>query len=179
MGTALTQGAPSVGSMIGISVLERILSCLSEPYRSCVDDIRRQDGLRCHDRPSIRRRGRDSATDDSRSWRNDSKAAPSAWRDDSKAWIIGQQRRSGYNRRNLVEATMHRCNTIIRRRLHACALLNQWAEARIGCNLPNCTTELGIPLCADPLTRPPARGRRNRQPVRSITQGVAIPAVSG
>src|SRR5271170_5444666 len=50
---------------------------------------------------------------------------------------IGWQRRSGYNRRSLVETAMYRYKTIINRRLQARTLPNQRTEARIGCNVLN------------------------------------------
>jgi transposase len=58
----------------------------------------------------------------------------------------GWQRRSGYRRRNLVETAMFRYKTIIGRRLHARTLPNQKAEAKIGCNVLNRMTRLGMPI---------------------------------
>jgi hypothetical protein len=55
------------------------------------------------------------------------------------------QRRSGYNRRNLVETAMYRYKTVVGRRLHARALPNQQTEAKIGCNVLNRMTTLGMP----------------------------------
>jgi transposase len=57
----------------------------------------------------------------------------------------GWQRRSGYNRRSLVETAMFRYKTIIGRRLHARTLPNQRAEAKIGCNVLNRMTTFGMP----------------------------------
>ncbi|HKD76878.1 MAG TPA: IS5 family transposase, partial [Ktedonobacterales bacterium] len=48
---------------------------------------------------------------------------------------MGWQRRSGYNRRSLVETAVHRYKTIIGRRLQARTLPNQRTEAKIGCNV--------------------------------------------
>ena len=42
------------------------------------------------------------------------------------------QRRSGYNRRSLVETAMYRYKTVVGRRLRARTLPNQRAEAKIG-----------------------------------------------
>ena len=54
------------------------------------------------------------------------------------------QRRSGYNRRSLVETAMYRYKTVVGRRLHACTLPNQRTEAKIGCNVLNRMTTLGM-----------------------------------
>ena len=59
---------------------------------------------------------------------------------------IGWQRRSGYDRRSLVETTMYRYKIIIGRRLHARTLPNQQTEAKIGCNVLNRMTGLGMPI---------------------------------
>lgn len=59
---------------------------------------------------------------------------------------IGWQRRSGYCRRSLVETAMYRYKTIIGRRLHARTLPNQRTEAKIGCNILNRMTSLGMPV---------------------------------
>ena len=56
------------------------------------------------------------------------------------------QRRSGYNRRRLVETAFYRYKTIIGRRLYARNLLNQRTEAKIGCNVLNRMTSLGMPV---------------------------------
>jgi len=58
------------------------------------------------------------------------------------------QRSSGYNRRSLVETTMFRYKTVIGRRLHARILANQRTEAKIGCNVLNRMTGLGMPASA-------------------------------
>ena len=58
---------------------------------------------------------------------------------------MGWQRRSGYNRRSLVEAAIYRYKTIISRRLQARTLPNQRTEARIGCNVLNRMTYFGMP----------------------------------
>jgi hypothetical protein len=58
---------------------------------------------------------------------------------------IGWQRRSGYNRRSLVETAIYRYKTIIGRRLRARSLPNQRTEAKIGCNVLNRMTRLGMP----------------------------------
>jgi hypothetical protein len=55
------------------------------------------------------------------------------------------QRSSGYNRRRLVETAMFRYKTVIDRRLHARTLPNQRTEAKVGCNVLNRTTGLGMP----------------------------------
>jgi transposase len=58
---------------------------------------------------------------------------------------MGWQRRSGYNRRSLVETAMYRYKTIVGRWLHARTLPNQRTEAKIGCNVLNRMTTLGMP----------------------------------
>ena len=50
---------------------------------------------------------------------------------------MGWQRRSGYNRRSLVETAMYRYKTIIGRRLLARTLSSQQVEAKIGCTVLN------------------------------------------
>jgi len=57
---------------------------------------------------------------------------------------MGWQRRSGYNRRSLVETAIYRYKTIISRRLQARTLPNQRTEARIGCNVLNRMTYFGM-----------------------------------
>ena len=59
---------------------------------------------------------------------------------------LGWQRRAGYGRRSLVETATYRYKTIIGRHLHARILLNQRIEAKIGCNVQNRMTSLGIPV---------------------------------
>jgi hypothetical protein len=56
------------------------------------------------------------------------------------------QRSSGYNRRSLVETAVYRYKTIIGRRLHARTLPNQRTKAKIGCNILNRMTDLGMPV---------------------------------
>jgi hypothetical protein len=58
------------------------------------------------------------------------------------------QRSSGYNRRSLVETTMFRYKTAIGRRLRARTLPNQRTEAKVGCNVLNRMTGLGMPVSA-------------------------------
>ena len=58
---------------------------------------------------------------------------------------MGWQRRSGYNRRSVVETAMHRYKTVVGRRLHARTLPNQQTEAKIGCNVLNQMSMLGMP----------------------------------
>jgi hypothetical protein len=57
---------------------------------------------------------------------------------------MGWQRRSGYNRRSVVETAMHRYKTVVGRRLHARTLPNEQTEAKIGCNVLNRMTTLGM-----------------------------------
>jgi hypothetical protein len=57
---------------------------------------------------------------------------------------LGWQRRSGYGRRSLVETATYRYKTIIGRRLHDRTLPNQRIEAKIGCNVLNRMTNLGV-----------------------------------
>ena len=59
---------------------------------------------------------------------------------------MGWQRRSGYNRRSLAETGVYRYKNIIGRRLRARTLPNQRTEAKIGCNLLNRMTRLGMPI---------------------------------
>jgi Transposase DDE domain len=59
---------------------------------------------------------------------------------------IGWQRRSGYNRRSLIETAVFRYKTIIGPRLCARSLLNQRTEAKLGCNALNRMTSLGMPV---------------------------------
>jgi hypothetical protein len=59
---------------------------------------------------------------------------------------INWQRSSGYGRRSLVETAMYRFKTIIGRRLRARILPNQRTEAKIGCNVLNRMTKLGMPV---------------------------------
>ena len=56
------------------------------------------------------------------------------------------QRGSGYNRRSLAETGVYRYKTIIGRRLRARTLPNQRTEAKIGCNVLNRMTGLGMPI---------------------------------
>jgi transposase len=55
------------------------------------------------------------------------------------------QRRSGYNRRSLVETAMYCYKTVVGRRLRARILTNQRTETKIGCNVLNRMTVLGMP----------------------------------
>ena len=59
---------------------------------------------------------------------------------------MGWQRRSGYNRRSLVETAVYRYKTIIGRRLCARSLFNHRTEAKIACNALNRMTSLGMPV---------------------------------
>ena len=59
---------------------------------------------------------------------------------------MGWQRRSGYNRRSLVETAVYRYKTIIGRRLQARILPKQRIEAKIGCNVLNRMTSSGMPI---------------------------------
>jgi hypothetical protein len=58
---------------------------------------------------------------------------------------MGWQLRSGYNRRSLIETAMFRYKTIIGRRLNAQTLPNQRNEAKVGCDVLNRMTGLGMP----------------------------------
>jgi hypothetical protein len=59
---------------------------------------------------------------------------------------LGWQRRSGYGRRSRVETAQYRYKTIIGPRFHARTLPNQRTEAKIGCNVLNRMTSLGMPV---------------------------------
>jgi hypothetical protein len=58
---------------------------------------------------------------------------------------MGWQRRSGHNRRSLVETAVYRYKAIIGRRLQARTLPTQRTEAKIGCNVLNRMTSFGMP----------------------------------
>jgi hypothetical protein len=58
---------------------------------------------------------------------------------------MGWQCHSGYNRRSLVETAMYCYKTVVGRRLHARTVANQRTEAKIGCNVLNRMTTLGMP----------------------------------
>jgi hypothetical protein len=53
---------------------------------------------------------------------------------------------TGYCRRSPVETAMYRYKTIIGRRLRARTLPNQQTEAKVGCNVLNRMTRLGMPI---------------------------------
>jgi hypothetical protein len=63
----------------------------------------------------------------------------------SKRGRLRWQCRSGYNRRTLVQTAMYRYKTVVGWRLHPRMLTNQRAEAKIGCNVLNRMTTLGMP----------------------------------
>jgi transposase len=63
----------------------------------------------------------------------------------SKHGRMSWRRRSGYNRRSLAETAMYRYKTVVGRRLHARTLTNQRTETKIGCNVLNRMTTLGMP----------------------------------
>jgi len=56
------------------------------------------------------------------------------------------QRSSGYNRRSLVETAVYRYKTIIGRKLHARILPNQRTESKLGCDILDRMTDLGMPI---------------------------------
>ena len=64
----------------------------------------------------------------------------------AKHGSLGWQQSSGYSRRSLVETAMYGYKTIIGRRLRAWTLPNQKTEAKIGYNVPNRMTSLGMPV---------------------------------
>ena len=57
------------------------------------------------------------------------------------------QRSSGYNRRSLVETAMFRYKTVIGRRLHD-GLAQSTNRGKVGCNVLNWMTGLGMPVSA-------------------------------
>ena len=61
---------------------------------------------------------------------------------------MGWQRRSGYNRRSLVETAVYRYKNIIGRRLQARTLTKQRTEAKIGCDVLNLMRSCGMPASA-------------------------------
>jgi hypothetical protein len=61
---------------------------------------------------------------------------------------MGWQRRSGYNRWNLIATDTYRHKTIIGGGIHARTLPNQRTESKIGCNVLNRMTGLGMPASA-------------------------------
>ncbi|HET6237914.1 MAG TPA: hypothetical protein VFE41_23610 [Acetobacteraceae bacterium] len=76
---------------------------------------------------------------------------------------MGWQRRSGYNRRSLAETAMYRYRTVVSRRLHARALPNQRTEAKIGCNVLNRMTTLGMPATVRIRSYARREGRDNQR----------------
>src|SRR5271166_31661 len=88
-----------------------------------------------------------------------------------KHGCMGWQRRSGYNRRSLVETAVYSYKTIIGRRLQARTLSKQRTEAKIGCNVLNRMTRFrhaalrSDPLMLDPMDR--CRRRPIHAPKRS------------
>jgi hypothetical protein len=58
---------------------------------------------------------------------------------------MGSQLHSGYSRRSLVDTAMYCYKTIVGWRLHARTMPNQRTEAKIGCNVLNRMTTLGMP----------------------------------
>jgi hypothetical protein len=77
----------------------------------------------------------------------------------------GWQRRSGYNRRSLVETAMYRCKTVVSRRSHARILPNQRTEVKIGCNVLNRMTTLGMPATVRISRYPRPEARRNQRSI--------------
>ena len=77
---------------------------------------------------------------------------------------MGWQRRSGYNRRSLIETAMFRYKTIVGRRLHARILPNQRTGSKIGCNILNRMTGLGMPASVR-VHCEPGGGRRHERPI--------------
>ena len=61
---------------------------------------------------------------------------------DSIGW---KRRRSGYNRRSLIETAMYRYKTIIGRRLLTPTLSSRQVEAKIGCHVLNRKPRFGMP----------------------------------
>jgi len=61
---------------------------------------------------------------------------------------MSRQRSLDYNRRRLVETAMFRYKTVIGRRRHARVLPNQRTEAKVGGNVLNRMTGLGMPVSA-------------------------------
>jgi hypothetical protein len=64
----------------------------------------------------------------------------------SKHGRMGWQRSSGYNHRSLAETALYRYKTVVGRRLHARTLTKQRNETKVGCNVLNRMTTLGIPV---------------------------------
>jgi transposase len=83
------------------------------------------------------------------------------------------QRSSGYNRRSLVETAMFRDKTVIGRRLHARTLSNQRTEAKVGCNVLNRMTGLGMPVSPPGSADTQAEGE-TQQLVYSRTNAPAV-----
>ena len=59
---------------------------------------------------------------------------------------MGWQRRSGYDRKSLIETAIYRYKAIIGRRLQSRILANQQTEALIGCTVLNRMTSLCMPV---------------------------------
>ena len=89
---------------------------------------------------------------------------------------MGWPRRSGYNRRSLVETAMYRYKTIAGRRLHARTLPNQRSEAKIGCNVLNRMTTLGMPATVRIRGYARQDGRRNRRSIHPTRRTCGTPA---
>lgn len=79
------------------------------------------------------------------------------------------QRRSGYNRRSLVDTAMFRYKIVIGRRLQARTLSNQKTEAKIGSNVLNRMAGLGMPASA-PGSADPRAGAEDATSSRSMHQ---------
>jgi hypothetical protein len=63
-------------------------------------------------------------------------------------WTHKLAAQPGYNRRSFVETTMFRYEAVIGRRLHARTLTNQRTAPKVGCNVLNRMTRLGMPASA-------------------------------
>ena len=92
---------------------------------------------------------------------------------------IGWQRSPGYNRRSLAETAMYRYKTIIGRRLHARILSNQRTEAKIGCNVLNRMTGLGMPPPGDRYPEYSPIGPSHAVSVTDTVPSITISLVAG
>ena len=97
--------------------------------------------LRRRCRASSKSVGHCSAPDHSRFRWNDSNSARQASHDYCRVWTHELAAKL-----SLVETTMFRYKTVVGRRLHARALPKQRIEAKVGCNVLNRMTGLGMPV---------------------------------
>jgi hypothetical protein len=89
-----------------------------------------------------------------------------------------RQRRSGYNRRSLVDAAAFRYKTIIARRPQARTSPNQKTEAKIGCNVLDRMARLGVPGLRPGQLNARGDRRRGQRPIDSATRRLSHAAAA-